>query len=238
MENIEHFTDDRHKLWCIHCCSPISAVQTNRDHVPTKGLLDRPLPPHVPQVEICKECNTGFSLDEEYFVTFLSCIQSGTTEASAQRNPKIARALARNPSLVARLEAAKQFQIDVNGEQQIIWQPEMNRMHRVILKNARGHAFYEYGEPMLDAPISISAIPLISMNHDQRNDFEKAGGSFTGWPEVGSRMMTRVMTGQDLNDDGWINVQDNIYRYIVFQQDLLTVRSVIHNYLATEVVWE
>lgn len=91
---------------------------------------------------------------------------------------------------------------------------------------------------MLDAPISISAIPLISMNHDQRNDFEKAGGSFTGWPEVGSRMMTRVMTGQDLNDDGWINVQDNIYRYIVFQQDLLTVRSVIHNYLATEVVWE
>ena len=50
-------------------------------------------------------------------------------------------------------------------------------------------------------------------------------------------MLTRVMTGQDL-DDGWVNVQDDIYRYVVFQQGTLTVRSVIHNYLATEVVWE
>lgn len=54
MEEIEHFTDDRHKTWCIHCGSPIIDRHTNRDHVPTKGLLERPLPPHVPQVEVCK----------------------------------------------------------------------------------------------------------------------------------------------------------------------------------------
>lgn len=90
---------------------------------------------------------------------------------------------------------------------------------------------------MLDDPVSVSAVPLMSMNQNQRNDFEEAVGPFAGWPEVGSRMMTRVMTGQDL-DDGWVNVQDDIYRYVVFQQGILTVRSVIHNYLATEVVWE
>lgn len=98
MEEIEHFTDDRHKALCIHCGSPIIDRHTNRDHVPTKGLLERPLPPHVPQVEVCKECNTGFSLDEEYFVTFLSCVEAGSTDPSVQRNPKIGRALTRNPS--------------------------------------------------------------------------------------------------------------------------------------------
>ncbi len=237
MEEIEHFTDDRHKAWCIHCGSPINDRQTNRDHVPTKGLLERPLPPHVPQVEVCKKCNTGFSLDEEYFVTFLSCVEAGSTDPSAQRNPKIGRALTRNPSLATRLQAAKQITVNEYGRQQILWLPEIDRIHRVILKNARGHAFYEYGEPMLDDPVSVSAVPLISMNQNQRNDFEEASGLFACWPEVGSRMLTRVMTGQDL-DDGWVNVQDDIYRYVVFQQGTLTVRSVIHNYLATEVVWE
>lgn len=237
MEEIDHFTDDRHKAWCIHCGSPIIDRHANRDHVPTKGLLERPLPPHVPQVEVCKECNTGFSLDEEYFVTFLSCVEAGSTDPSVQRNPKIGRALTRNPSLATRLQAAKQITVNEYGRQQILWLPEIERIHRVILKNARGHAFYEYGEPLLDDPVSVSAVPLISMNQNQRNDFEVAGGSFAGWPEVGSRMMTRVMTSQDL-DDGWVNVQDDIYRYVVFQQGILTVRSVIHNYLATEVVWE
>jgi hypothetical protein len=237
MEEIAHFTDERHKAWCIHCSAPMANSHTNRDHVPTKGLLDRPLPPHVPQIEVCKECNTGFSLDEEYFVTFLSCVHAGNTAPSEQRNTKIGRALTRNPSLAARIEAAKQITVAEDGRHQIIWQPEIERIHRVILKNAKGHAFYEYGEPMLDDPVSVSAIPLISMNQQQRNDFEKAGGPFAGWPEVGGRMMTRIMTGQDL-DDGWVNVQDDIYRYVVFQQGILTVRSVIHNYLATEVVWE
>ncbi len=45
--------------------------------------------------------------------------------------------------------------------------------------------------------------------------------------------MTHVTTDQDL-DDGWVN----IHRYVVFQQGILTVHSIIHNYLVTEVVWE
>jgi hypothetical protein len=57
---------------------------------------------------VCKQCNSGFSLDEEYFITFLSCVLSGSTAPEAQVNPKIQRALARNPALVARLDAAKQ----------------------------------------------------------------------------------------------------------------------------------
>jgi len=93
LEPIEDFTDERHKAWCIHCTATLAGIETNWDHVPTKSLLDRPLPAHVPQVEICRSCNTGFSLDEEYLVTFLSCVLSGSTEPALQINPKIQRAL-------------------------------------------------------------------------------------------------------------------------------------------------
>jgi hypothetical protein len=86
MEDIEDFSDDRHKAWCVQCGGTIGNRTTNWDHVPTKGLLDRPLPHHVPQIEVCEACNNGFSLDEEYLVTFLSCVLSGSTAPDAQRN--------------------------------------------------------------------------------------------------------------------------------------------------------
>jgi len=86
MEAIEHFTVDRHNFWYIHCGSPIVSHQINRDHILTKGLLNRRLPSNVPQVKVCKECNTGFSLDEEYLITFLSYEQAGSTAPSAQGN--------------------------------------------------------------------------------------------------------------------------------------------------------
>ena len=57
-----------------------------------------------------------------------------------------------------------------------------------------------------------------------------------GWPEVGSRMMTRLLTGQDFSD-GWIVIQDGTYQYGVVQHDGILVRSVLFNYLATEVYW-
>ncbi|MBL5906107.1 hypothetical protein [Serratia fonticola] len=234
MEYIEDFSDERQKAWCIQCGSAIGSHETNWDHVPTKSLLDKPLPAHVPQIEVCKKCNNSFSLDEEYVVTFLSCVQSGSTSSYAQRNSSIGRALARNPSFAARIEATKRIELCPDGTEKIIWQPEIERIHRIVLKNARGHAFHEYGEPMLDDPEQIWAMPLVLLNPDQRQYFEDVNSSI--WPEVGSRMMTRIATGLDLVN-GWISIQDGIYRYSVFQEKGLVVRSVIHNYLATEVIW-
>lgn len=234
MEEIDEFTDERQKGWCIHCGTSILTVSRNWDHVPTKGLLDRPLPPHVPRVEVCSLCNSSFSLDEEYFITFLSCVLSGSTAAEAQSNPKIHRALARNPALVARLDAAKRVFATHSGEEKIIWQPEFERINRIVVKNARGHAFFEFGEPMLDEPDHVWAMPLVSLTDRRRTEFEEVAAS--GWPEVGSRMMTRMVFGADL-DEGWIIVQDDVYRYAVVQEGTLLVRSVIRNYLATEVFW-
>lgn len=235
MKEIKEFSDVRQKAWCVHCGKLITSAATNRDHVPSKSLLKRPLPPHVPQVEICSSCNSGFSLDEEYLVAFLSCVLSGTTDPEGQTNPKVQRALKRNPALRARIESGRKSYTTIGGDHETVWQPEIERIHRIVLKNARGHAFYEFGEPMLNEPDHIMAIPLVLLNDEQRSDFEDVG--MNGWPEIGSRMMTRYVTDQDM-ENGWVIVQEGIYRYTVFQADRMTVRSVIREYLATEVRWE
>lgn len=235
MEPLEEFVDERQKSWCIHCGRFATEVAMNSDHVPTKGLLNRPLPPHTPQVPVCTTCNSGHSHDEEYFAAFLSCVLAGSTAPESQADPRMRRAFARNPKLVARLEAARRPYQTLDGCNGMMWLPEEDRIRRVVLKNARGHAFYELGEPMLDDPASVWAAPLISLTPEERESFFSL--ATTGWAEVGSRMLTRQASGADMRD-GWIVVQPGVYRYAVTQGGHMLVRSILREYLATEVYWD
>jgi hypothetical protein len=36
----------------------------------------------------------------------------------------------------------------VGGEQRMVWKPDVARIERVVVKNARGHAFFEIGETL------------------------------------------------------------------------------------------
>lgn len=236
MDQIPEFVDERQKTWCIHCGSPIGSVETNRDHVPSKSMLLTPYPDNLPVVEICRSCNQGFSHDEEYLATFLSCVLAGSSDPGQQQNPQAKRTLEYQSRLRERIERSKTEYRTADGETRTVWKPESERINRVIVKNARGHAFYEFGEPMLAEPTHVWSSPLENMAEQQCSEFETmdSGGV---WPEVGSRMMTRVLTGQDLDGD-WVVVQDGVYRYAVAQQGLMLVRSVLFEYLATEVYWE
>ena len=237
MDEIGEFVDERQKSWCIHCGKFLVDLKTNRDHVPTKTLLHEPYPENLPVVKICIECNEGFSKDEQYFVAFLGSVISGSTEPDSQSNPSARRTLQRNEKLKSRIERAKQEYRTPDGEMHLIWKPEQERVDRVIVKNARGHAFFEYGEPMLEVPTHVGSWPLVSFTVVERENFENIPSDGL-WPEVGSRMMTRVMTGQDL-DGSWVIVQEGVYRYAVVQfGGGFLVRSVISEYLATEVVCE
>lgn len=237
MEEIKEFSDERQKAWCIHCARCLASVEKiTRDHVPTKTLLHFPYPGNLPIVKICHQCNQGFAKDEQYLVAFLSSVLAGSTEPDAQSNPNAQRILQHNHMLRASIERSKIEYETIGGERRVVWKPDNARIRPVVVKNARGHAFFEYGEPMLREPASVSIIPFAAMSAAEIEAFEDVP-SMEVWPEVGSRMMTRVMTGEDL-DGSWIIVQDGVYRFSVTQAGGIVVRSVMSEYLATEVCWE
>ncbi|WP_316166802.1 MULTISPECIES: hypothetical protein [unclassified Bradyrhizobium] len=239
MRKIEEFVDERQKSWCIHCARSLASRETNEDHVPSKSFLVKPRPHNLPVVTICKECNTSFSLDEQYATTFLSCVLAGGADPAQQPNASARRALIDSSALRARLERSRTEYMTRSGEKRIMWKPELERIQRVVLKNARGHAYFEYGEPMLKAPAHIWVLPLESMTAVERRSFNGLidGGSFAFLPEVGSGMMTRMVSGEDMAGH-WVTVQDGIYRYSVRQVGGLRVRSILSEFLATEVQWE
>jgi hypothetical protein len=97
---------------------------------------------------------------------------------------------------------------------------------------------FERGEPVTDPPVTITGVPLSTMSEQVRDRFERGAlsGNFAGWPEVGSRLMQHIATGHDMVGS-WIIVQPEHYRYSLEEDDGIVVRSVIWNYLATEVRW-
>ena len=236
MKSITEASDQRHKSWCIHCGVDINQTKTNRDHVPSKSLLEKPYPAELPTVEICTECNTSFSQDEEYFAAFMGAILSGTTQPERQKVRTARRVFTENTSLRKRIEAQRKSFETIGGERKTTWEPEINRLHNVIVKNARGHVYYELGQPALGDPVRITVRPLEGLTEEELNNFLAVDyGSI--WPEVGSRMMQRLCSGYDM-EDGWIVVQNGNYRFAAMENDGFQVRMIIREYLAAEVIWE
>ena len=236
MQRIDDFSDDRSKAWCIHCTKSLIDLEFNEDHAPSKSFLQDPRPDNLPVMKVCRECNNGFSRDEAYMVACLSAALSGTTDPEKQLIPSAARILTKSVPLQQQIVRSSEY-MTIGGERRLVWRPDLDRVNRIVLKNARGHAFFEIGEPMMMAPQSVHAFPLEAMESGERSDFEHSGGGLSFWPEVGSRMLERSATGIDLTNDGWVNVQLGVYRYIVLHSEALIVRSVLYEYLATEVRW-
>lgn len=188
MDQLTDFSDSRNKGICVHCGEWPAPDDLSADHVPTKALLKPPHPENVPMVDVCRQCNSGFSRDEEYFVAFLACAISGTINLDADQFPVAARILNHSPRLRKRIDLAKQVQWTLDGNREIQWSPDLERVRRVVVKNGRGHIYYELGEPILYPPshVGISPIPLLSDERwAQFNDVPHDGL----WPEVGCRIM-------------------------------------------------
>ena len=235
MKTLTDFSDNRHKAWCIHCGQGIGGLETNRDHVPSKSFLDDPYPSDLPVIEICQKCNTSFSTDEEYFAAFLGATLSGSTEANLQKTAAAARIFSRNKSLKERIDGRRRKYTTIGGEERIIWMPEMERIQNVVIKNARGHVYYELGQPAFGEPTSLMIQPLETMSPEDRSSFLRIDYGM-GWPEIGSRMFTRLIAGQDMHDC-WIVVQGGVYRFAVVEDSGFDVRIIMREYLAAQILW-
>jgi hypothetical protein len=228
MRQVPNYGDTRQLSCCVYCGS---SSKGTRDHVPSKVLIDKPFPDNLPVVGACQPCNSSFSRDEEYLACLVDCTLSGSVDPARPQRETVRNILRNRPAIQARLAAAKAENPDGT-----LFLPEMERVHNVVLKLARGHAAFELNEPQFDDPDSIAAIPLISLGPEQREAFETSPAP-AGWPEVGSRAMQRLIEGHDMDAGGWITVQEGRYRFLASTGDGICIRIVLSEYLACEVIW-
>jgi hypothetical protein len=233
MQNLRCYGDSRNKGFCIHCGGP---YETD-DHVPSKVLLDEPYPENLVVCPSCNRCNNRLSQDEEYFACLLECVIAGSADLAKLQRPKIAKILERNEPLLRRLRRAQSVHDGVT-----LWTIENERVRAVLLKLARGHASYDYNLPQLREPDSLQFRPVLTLTATERSLFEELDDQteqmLAGWPEVGSRALQRLLVvDSHVFREKWIEVQENNYRFRVTNDDGLTVKIVLREYLACQVVW-
>ena len=124
MKQIYHFSDQLGSVDCIPCPEKNHSGRYNRDHIPTKALLNRPYPENLMPVGMCKECNSRFAKDEEYFSAFIAAVISGSAKPDPLQFPTAFRILARNPRLRSRIDAARRIEATPGKEPVVIWTPE------------------------------------------------------------------------------------------------------------------
>ena len=224
---------------CIHCCNVIDLEKTTKEHIPSKCLLKEPYPEELMVMKACQECNASFSRDEEYFSALLAAVLVGSTDPAKQKTPKGSRRFTKQPALRARIEKSKRVTRTLFGETEIVFMPELGRIENVVVKNARGHALYELDRAVFSEAENVSCTPLQNFTQEQRTKFEEGA---PGWPEVGTRMFMRQCYSFDPPQSDmlgpWVIVQKDVYRFLASDNgDGLLIRSVIQEYLATEVYW-
>ena len=235
MKQVYHFSDQLSDHDCIPCSVDDHNVQYSRDHVPSKVLLDSPYPENLMQVGMCQQCNSGFSKDEEYFAAFLASVICDSTEPDPEWFPTASGILAHKPQLRSRIDRARQVQGTLWDGAEVRWVPELARIEQVIVKNACGHILFDTGEVPDGPPSYVNIAPLQSMSADDLRQFERLSG-VVGWPEVGSKLMLRLIETGEVGTGGWIHVQKGVYRYAI--DECHRVRIVLREYLAAEVGWD
>ena len=172
VQQLEDFSDIRLKGVCAYC----GTAAVSRDHVPSKALLRKPYPPNLPVIWACYNCNNELSADEEYLRLFMHCVLAGTTHPELHADEDVARGLRRHAALRDRIERSRSKQSTLLDGPQHNWIPEMERIDRVVLKNAAGHAYYEFGEPEEGEVRFVGAAPLQAMPEGLRQVFAAREG--------------------------------------------------------------
>lgn len=224
------FGDER----ALGLCALCGDSTETRDHVPPKVLLDDPLSSPAAVVPACERCNRTLSRDEEYFACAVEVALKGTTELVALR-PKVQGILHHSPKLALRL-ARSLIRVPDPRSGRSGWPElsiEIDRVSRVVVKVARGHALHELHDPQYNAPASVSFWPMHVVSRAKRQDFEMPPIQSL-WPEVGSRALQRLVLE---GGPHWVCVQRDRYRFLAWTDGAPRVRMVFSEYLAAEVTW-
>jgi hypothetical protein len=226
MGQMQPFTDQRLAGFCAFC----GGLPSTKDHVPPRIFLDLPHPEIYPIIGACLDCNRGASLDEEYVACLREVAACGTVDPANLRRQKIARTLEKRPALAAQLaESLKP------GGEFSVRQEDRARLSAVLEKTARGLWAYEVGETAQSSLAAVRYAQITELRDEQLEAF-MALEQPDLLPEVGSRMMIRVLTATDKVEGSWIELQAGSFSYDieVFSGDG-RVKMVLGEYIAAEV---
>jgi hypothetical protein len=225
VEQIVPFADDRWSAFCAFCGAP----SKTRDHVPPKIFLDKPYPENLPVVGACLSCNKGASLDEEFVACLLEVAVCGTIDPDDLRRPKVARILTAKPPLAAKLASS----LGSDG-QYLLAKEDSARLSAVIEKIARALWAYETGETARRGSAAVSYAQIAQLSSAQLDSFWTLTQPDI-FPEVGSRMCSRVLVGEDgVVPVSWIDVQRARFSFAI-EIAFPRVKMVLGDYLAAEV---
>jgi hypothetical protein len=226
MGQIQPFTDQRLAAFCAFC----GGSPDSKDHVPPRIFLDLPHPENFPVIGACINCNRGASLDEEYAACLLEVAACGSVDPANLRRQKIARTLEERPAIAARLAGS----LRSSGEF-VVSQEDGVRLSAVLEKIARGLWAYEVGETAQSSLATVRYAQIAGLRADQLEAFMALEHPDL-LPEVGSRMMIRVLTVTDKAEGSWIELQAGRFSYgIEVFSDGGHVKMVLGDYIAAEV---
>ena len=116
----------------------------------------------------------------KYLSVFLCCVLGGSTEPGRQADDRVARALDRNPFLWSSIGGSRRTP-PAGDPVKAYWVPDVARVRRVVVKNARGHALHELSEPARDEPAHVVAVTRsggFSRNRRCRAAFRQASWQY------------------------------------------------------------
>ncbi|WKZ24845.1 MAG: hypothetical protein QY321_00195 [Patescibacteria group bacterium] len=226
MKQRENFGDVRQIESCIYCGKGIET----REHTPPKVLLDEPYPENLPVIRACKICNQGYSLDEEYFACLIECARVGSVDLKVIERDKIRAILSRKKALLNKLEKA----VTKTPEGQKAFLIELERFRKVLFKIAQGYTLFEHNEPKKEEDVNSFTFGTLEMLSDESRDVFETVPYASKAPEVGSRAMQNILMVRDFIGMPWIEVQENRYRYLTFDEG---VRMVFSEYVWCEIIW-
>lgn len=195
-------------LKCLYC----GKKANNREHVPSKSLLEKPYPNNLITIPACQICNNSFSLDEEYFLNVLATLsESGPLVTRTEPGGKIYKSRERNSTLYKRLLNSLLHEEDGRT----YFKPETDRLKRVIEKYAFGIYYNKYEK---HAPLNL---------------FKCVGFYPFQAEETRPSEIILLTHSEKFNLKKWTHIQENVFSYIVVRDwrrsNKLTMIFHVHN---------
>ena len=220
--------DDPAQGRCFHCGKTFPPRSMIAMRIPAESVASGALQRSIVQVSMCGDCALRVGGDDAYLSMFLKRGIAHMPELGRDGTPD-------GRVDVFTREEQLLVSASYDGLPRFISNPQYERILAVIVRNARAHVLAELGRVMPGWPDAMLVKTLPNASLAWITSFLEVDHTQT-WPQAGSRLMVRMFTGENMQS-GWIVVAPNNYAYTVFENGSITVRSIIKEYLLTEISW-